>query len=76
MTRDTRRSGLTLLFVGLAGIAFFWITDPRWGWTELWSEAGNLVDRANEAVIGTIVGLIGCAGMVITGLWLIVRRTG
>jgi hypothetical protein len=28
---QTRRSGLTLVFLGLLGVAFFWMTDPHLG---------------------------------------------
>ena len=31
MARATRRSGLTLLILGLLGIAFFLMTDPHFG---------------------------------------------
>ena len=31
LTRTTRRSGLTLIVLGLLGAAFFWVTDPRFG---------------------------------------------
>jgi hypothetical protein len=31
MARATRRSGLTLGFLGLLGLAFFWLTDPHFG---------------------------------------------
>ena len=31
LIRTTRRSGLTLVVLGLLGAAFFWATDPRYG---------------------------------------------
>ncbi len=31
MATATRRSGLTLVLLGLVGIAFFWMTDPHFG---------------------------------------------
>ena len=31
LTRTTRRSGLTLVVLGLLGVVFFWVTDPRYG---------------------------------------------
>ena len=31
MASATRRSGLTLLLLGLLGMAFFWATDPHFG---------------------------------------------
>jgi hypothetical protein len=31
LIRTTRRSGLTLIVLGLLGAAFFWATDPRYG---------------------------------------------
>jgi len=69
-----KSSGFYLVLLGLVGVAFFWVTDPRWGWTGLWGDAGSLIDRANEAMIGTIVGFIGCAAMVVTGVWLMFKR--
>jgi hypothetical protein len=31
MARATRRSGITLALLGVAGLAFFWVTDPYYG---------------------------------------------
>ncbi len=86
---STRRSGLTLLLLGLLGIAFFWLTDPHWGptgnhladvhdWRHwlfvLRGSPDNAVDAANQARMGTIVGIVGSAGVLIVGLWLVTRR--
>jgi hypothetical protein len=72
MTRDTRRSGLSLILAGLLGIVFFWATDPRSGW----ARAANttVVDAIQEASAGTFVGLAGSAMVLLIGLWLMTRR--
>jgi uncharacterized membrane protein len=68
-----RRSGWLLALAGLIGIAFFWITDPGAGL--LRSPPGSLVDAANQAVVGTLVGLLGSAAVMLVGLWLATRRS-
>lgn len=91
MTRATRRSGLVLVLLGLLGGVFFWVTDPRYGpavhrrpasrfdpqyWLYLIrGSPGNPIDAANTAQLSTIVGLTGCAVVLIIGLWLLTRRT-
>jgi hypothetical protein len=92
MAMQTRRSGLTLLLLGLLGVAFFWLTDPHLGptghyvadvhrhvdWRHwlfiLRGSPNNAVDAANQARIGTIVGIAGSVGVLIVGLWLVTRR--
>ncbi len=69
----TRRSGTTLVILGLLGIGFFWLTDPRYGVVSL-SGDGNLVDRANRAFIPTAVGIVGSAMIFLIGLWLARRK--
>ena len=69
----SRRSGLSLVFAGLLGGLFFWLTDPRYGFMHPSGE--NLVDAANQAQIGTIVGIAGSAAVLIIGLWLLTRKT-
>ena len=89
---STRRSGLTLVFLGLLGAAFFWMTDPYFGpighrvtdahqtldWRHvlfvLRGSPDNAVDAANQARIGTFVGLAGSLGVLFSGLWLMTRR--
>ena len=31
MARATRRSGITLVLLGVIGLLFFWVTDPYYG---------------------------------------------
>lgn len=90
MARTTRRSGLAFLLAGLLGAVFFWLTDPRFGpavhpharshldW-QYWlfvlrGSPENLIDAANQAMISTVVGVAGCAALVLVGLWLLTRR--
>jgi hypothetical protein len=89
LTRTTRRSGLLLIVLGLLGVAFFWVTDPRYG-PEVGSGHGwydprswiaamrgnptNPIDAANEATVATIVGLAGSLFVLLVGLWLLARR--
>jgi hypothetical protein len=67
-----KRSGLSLVICGLLGIAYFWATDPRHGIIHPVSE--NLIDAANEARMGTLVGIVGSAFVLVIGLWLLTRR--
>ena len=69
----SRRSGISLVLAGLVGLLFFWATDPRYGWTHPAGE--NLIDAANNAQIGTLVGLVGSFTVLLLGLWLMTRRT-
>lgn len=68
----SKRSGLSLVIAGLIGVAFFWAFDPRYGW---WRPVGeNLVDAANQAQIGTFVGIVGSGVVLVIGLWLLAKR--
>lgn len=62
-----------MIVAGLVGVLFFWATDPRYGIFR--SAAENIVDAANQARIGTIVGAAGSAIVLLIGLWLLTRRT-
>jgi hypothetical protein len=73
MDRNVRRSGVSLALAGAAGGLFFWMTDPRFGSTG--SRAYELIDRVNEARLGTMVGVVGSAVVLLIGLWLMTRRT-
>lgn len=91
LTRRTRRSGFTLVILGVLGAGFFWLTDPRYGpqvshvapiwydprhWlTVLRGSPGNLLDAANESAVATFIGLAGSALILLVGLWLTTRRT-
>lgn len=67
-----RRSGFYLIIAGLIGGLFFWATDPAYGWAHAADQ--NVIDAANEARIGTVVGIAGSAVVFVTGLWLLTRR--
>lgn len=68
----SRRSGLSLVFAGLVGALYFWLTDPRYG---LWHPTGdNVIDAANQAQIGTFVGVAASLFILLLGLWLLTRR--
>jgi hypothetical protein len=69
-----RKSGIVLSLAGLIGGIFFWATDPRYGWLRS-AESTAIIDAANEAQIGTFVGVAGCAVVLVIGLWLMMRRT-
>lgn len=90
MARTTRRSGLAFLLAGSLGAVFFWMTDPRFGpavhlrprthfdW-QYWlfvlrGSPENVIDAANQQMISTVVGIAGCAALVLVGLWLLTRR--
>lgn len=75
MHTSTQRSGFKLALLGSAGAAFFWISDPRWGWTGRFAAGENLIDAANDALIGTLVGVVASAVIIAVGLWLLTRRT-
>ena len=48
MRRFNRRSGYSLVVVGVLGLVFFWISDPRWGLALHWSHGENPIDLANQ----------------------------
>ena len=86
----TRRSGVAFLVLGLLGGFYFWVTDPRLGpklnhtptrhldwhyWLfVLRGSADNVIDAANQAWLGTAVGIAGCLALILVGLWLLTRR--
>jgi hypothetical protein len=67
------RSGLSLVIAGVIGLLFFWATDPR-SLLGRWLVGGE-IDAANQAWVGTLVGLTGSAAVLLLGLWLLTRRT-
>jgi hypothetical protein len=73
MIRASRISGMGLLTAGLAGAAFFLLTDPRIGWLNS-RTSDNLIDAIQRGAIATYVGLAGSAVVVLVGLWLVTRR--
>ena len=74
MRRFNRRSGYSLVLVGVLGIAFFWITDPRYGLALRWSRGENPVDLANWHLPGTMLGMAGSALVLFIGLYLLSRK--
>jgi len=89
LIRTTRRSGLTLIVLGLVGATFFWVTDPRIGpavqrkhgaydprsWVAaLRGNPANPIDAANDASVATFVGLAGSLSVLGIGLYLTSRR--
>jgi hypothetical protein len=74
MRRETRRSGLSLVLAGLAGIGCFFATDPRSGVFDK-PAPSQVVQAINEVAPGTYVGSAGCATIALIGLWLMTRRT-
>ena len=73
MDKNVRRSGFALALAGLLGALFFWMTDPRYGLRT--NISLELIDRVNEARIGTTVGIGGSVIVLLIGLWLMTRRT-
>lgn len=72
MDHHTRRSGIGLVAAGLAGVLFFWLTDPRFGTQR---NAYDVIDRVNQAHVGTMVGIVGSVAVLMIGGWLMTRRT-
>ena len=69
------RSALVLTVLGILAGLFFWLTDPTWGIaTRVMDTSLNRIDAANQARVGTYIGLIGSAIAVVVGLWNIWRR--
>ena len=58
----------------MAGVAFFWLTDHRYGLASRLAGAVSCVDEANQAFAGTVVGIAGSLVVVGIGVWLLARR--
>lgn len=71
-----RRAGLTLLVCGLLAGIFFLATDPRSAgvWADHLGWSSNTVDAATDATPGTFIGIAGSLLVLLTGLWLMLRR--
>ena len=74
MANSPRTSGLSLALAGAAGLAFFYLTDPRWGWWGRHSAGADAIDAVHQLAPGTIVGLVGSGIVLLIGLWLATRR--
>jgi hypothetical protein len=70
-----KRSGLLLIFFGLLGVLFFWLSDPTIGLAIRWTDRKMLIDAAQDAIVPTWVGIIGSLLVVSSGVWLMTRRT-
>jgi hypothetical protein len=75
MTQSTRTSGYWLILAGLVGLAFFYFTDPRWGWLGRRSAGDDVIDLAHQLAPGSIVGLAGASFILLIGIWLATRRS-
>jgi hypothetical protein len=74
MSKSTRMSGLGLFVAGLLGLAFFYLTDPRWGWLGRRSAGEDAIDAVHQLAPGTFVGLAASALVLLIGLWLATRK--
>ena len=74
MGKHPRWSGLALVSAGVLGALFFWLSDPRYGWGLRSGATENVIDAANEALVGTFVGIAGSVVVLLIGLWLLSRR--
>lgn len=65
-----------LICIGLLGVAFFALTDPRVGWSLglTGSPQSNRVDAAHDALPATLVGVAGSGLITLAGFWLATRR--
>jgi hypothetical protein len=68
------RSPKYLIFAGVIGLLFFWLSDPRYGVAAVAIHDDHLRDAANQGLPGTIVGLVGSAVVLLIGAWLSIRR--
>ena len=79
-----KRAGMALVVLGLLAMVFFLATDPmvmpRWtgevGWGRNQAHVYNQrVDAAADAWWGTAIGVAGSAAIVVSGLWLLLRKS-
>lgn len=69
------RAALGLVLLGFLGGLFFWATDPTLGIaTRVMDNSVNRIDAANQARLGTYIGLAGSAIAVLVGMFNIWRR--
>lgn len=69
-----RRSGLSLVLVGILGILFFWMTDHGYGLAANWGGPSS-IDQANQSLPGTVIGMVGSTFVALIGVWLMSRKT-
>ena len=68
------RPGWSLLLIGLLGVAFFWVTDARYGLALHYSHDGNPIDLANQQFPGTVLGVVGSLLIFGIGAHLLLNR--
>ena len=71
----TQRNGIGMIVSGIAGGAFFWLTDPRWTVVGRRMAGDSSLDAVHELSAGTYVGVAGSAIVLLLGIWLVTRRT-
>ena len=74
MAKVKQRSGLSLVMAGAVAVAFFWLSDPRWGITGQ-TRTPDIVDAIQQASPGTWIGMAGGMVVAVIGLWLLTRKT-
>lgn len=85
-----KRSGWILALAGFVAILFFVLTDPRLGpaghphesgpldWRHwlfsLRASPANIIDAGHEALLGTLLGVVGSLAVLGIGVWLATRK--
>ena len=62
------------MIAGLSGSAFFYVTDPRWGWLGHRFAGDNAIDAVHQLMPGTLLGLAGSGIALLIGLFLTTRK--
>lgn len=72
-----KRSGMMLVVAGLLVLVFFLATDAAImpAWMEKLGWGRNQVDAVTDSRWGTAIGVVGSLAVIVTGLWLLVRRS-
>ena len=71
-----RLGAFSLIALGLLGVAFFYVTDPKFGYGFRvdGTASSNILDAVRTAWPGTIVGFGVCGIVILVGLMLLMRR--
>jgi hypothetical protein len=69
-----RRTGVSMIALGICGAAFFWLADPRYGALGQRLARDRMAEAVHSISIGTQMGLAGSLVVLSLGLWLITRR--
>ncbi|HQY88942.1 MAG TPA: hypothetical protein PK402_09795 [Tepidisphaeraceae bacterium] len=72
-----RLGAFSLIAFGLLGVAFFYLTDPKYGYGFRidGTASSNVLDAVRIAWPGTIIGWGVCGIVVFVGLVLLMRRS-